>query len=235
MRQVVLDTETTGIDPKQGHRLIEIGCIEMVNRRVTDRTYHQYIQPDRAVDKGAMEVHGITDEFLKDKPRFANIVDEFMAFIKGSELIIHNAAFDVRFIESELNRLNQSWQPISHYCEVLDTLTMARQLHPGQRNTLDALCKRYNIDNSQRQLHGALLDANLLAEVYLAMTGGQVSFFSQSEQSKTHEQTHEIKRVNIAQGSLTIIRPTEAELVAHQQCLERIDKASKGECVWLKL
>ncbi len=235
MRQIVLDTETTGIDPKQGHRLIEIGCIEMIDRRITERAYHQYIQPDRAIDKGAQDVHGISNEFLKDKPRFAEIVDDFMGFIKDSQLIIHNAPFDTGFINHELTRLKQNWKPVSHYCEVIDTLPMARKQHPGQRNSLDALCKRYNIDNSQRQLHGALLDAGLLAEVYLAMTGGQVSFFAQKSQAQMHEQTHMIKRVNIAKGSLIVIQPTKEELAAHQYCLETIDKASKGECLWLKL
>jgi len=181
MRQIVLDTETTGLDPKSGHRIIEIGCVEIINRRTTDNRYHQYIQPNHKIDDGAMKVHGITNEFLNDKPIFFEIVDEFMDFITGAELIIHNASFDVGFINHELKLLKQGWKPVDKYCQILDTLALARKQNPGQKNNLDALCKRYGIDNSNRQLHGALLDAEILAEVYLTMTGGQVSLLGTTE------------------------------------------------------
>jgi DNA polymerase-3 subunit epsilon len=179
MRKIILDTETTGIG--KGHRIIEIGCVEMVNRRMTNRSYHQYLQPDRQIDAGAARVHGITNAMLEGNPRFVDIVDEFMDFIRGAELVIHNAPFDVGFINYELQLLNnQNWQPLDTYCTILDSLVLAKKLHPSQKNNLDALCKRYYIDNSNRELHGALLDAEILAEVYLAMTGGQVSLLSSS-------------------------------------------------------
>ncbi len=172
-RQVVLDTETTGLDPKAGHRLIEIGCVEIVNRRITERTYHQYINPEREIDAGAVAVHGIEYEQLKDEPKFAEVAEPFIEFVRGAEVIIHNAAFDRGFIDHELGLLDTDFGGLGDYCEIVDSLAMARQLHPGQRNTLDALCTRYNINNARRVLHGALLDAEILAEVYLAMTGGQ--------------------------------------------------------------
>ncbi|HXH04115.1 MAG TPA: DNA polymerase III subunit epsilon, partial [Candidatus Competibacteraceae bacterium] len=175
MRQVVLDTETTGLDPAQGHRVIEIGCVELVNRRHSGRHFHHYLQPDREIDAEAIQVHGISNEFLADKPRFADIAAEFLAFVDGAELVIHNAAFDVGFLNHELRLYDPAHPGLENLCRVLDTLVLARQLHPGQRNTLDALCKRYGVDNSQRTLHGALLDAEILADVYLAMTGGQVA------------------------------------------------------------
>src|SRR5262245_54728874 len=174
MRQVVLDTETTGLEPEQGHRVIEIGCVELVNRRKTGRRFHRYLRPDRLIDRAAQHVHGITDEFLAQQPRFAEVVDELIQFISGAELVIHNAAFDIAFLDSELKRLSGSVRQMSDICTVIDTLPLARQMHPGQRNSLDALCKRYEVDNSHRELHGALLDARILADVYLAMTGGQV-------------------------------------------------------------
>ncbi|MFO7640752.1 MAG: DNA polymerase III subunit epsilon, partial [Candidatus Competibacteraceae bacterium] len=169
-RQVVLDTETTGLDPAQGHRVIEIGCIELVNRRLTQRRFHVYLQPDRAIDEGAVRIHGLTSEFLADQPRFADIAEEFLNFVQGAELIIHNAPFDLGFLNHELRRCGRGQTLLEQICQVEDTLIMARQRHPGQRNNLDALCKRYNIDNTQRTLHGALLDAEILAEVYLTMT-----------------------------------------------------------------
>ncbi|MGH8401341.1 MAG: DNA polymerase III subunit epsilon, partial [Gammaproteobacteria bacterium] len=172
MRQVVLDTETTGLEPSEGHRIIEIGCVELIDRRPTNRNFQRYINPERQIDQGALEVHGLSDEFLADKPRFAEIVEEFLKFVDGSELIIHNASFDIGFINHELKRLVGEAQDITGRCAVLDTLELARRMHPGQKNSLDALCKRYNIDNSSRQLHGALLDAQILTDVYLAMTGG---------------------------------------------------------------
>lgn len=234
MRQIVLDTETTGLDPKQGHRIIEIGCVEMIHRRITHKQFHRYLQPDRKISKDASAVHGITDEFLKDQPRFADIVDELIEFIKGAELIIHNATFDVGFINHELNLLRQDWLPLSQYCQVLDTLALARERHPGQKNSLDALCKRYNIDSSHRQLHGALLDAELLAEVYLAMTGGQVSLLGEHTQ-EVNNVTISIKRISEQRPPLSLILPTSEELQAHQQRLATIDKVSGGKCVWLTL
>ncbi|MET0986361.1 MAG: DNA polymerase III subunit epsilon, partial [Steroidobacteraceae bacterium] len=175
MRQVVLDTETTGLEPEQNHRIIEIGCVELVNRRKTGRTFHRYLRPDREVDRGALQVHGITNEFLAEQLRFHEIVDELLGFIGGAELIIHNADFDLAFMDAELRRLAGPTRRMRELCGVLDTLPLARQMHPGQRNSLDALCKRYSVDNSRRELHGALLDAQILADVYLAMTGGQVT------------------------------------------------------------
>ena len=175
MRQIVLDTETTGLEPAEGHRIIEIGCVEMVNRRLTGNNFHRYLQPDREIDDGAIEVHGITNEFLADKPRFKDIAREFLDYIKGAQLVIHNAAFDVGFMVHEFGLLKAGFGKTEDHCTVLDTLLMARKMHPGQRNSLDALCKRYEIDNSHRDLHGALLDAEILAYVYLGMTGGQTN------------------------------------------------------------
>src|ERR1700758_4165777 len=175
MRQIVLDTETTGLEPELNHRIIEIGCVEILNRRVTGRTFHRYLNPERAIDEGAMSVHGIKRADLDDKPKFAEIAGELVDFIKDAELVIHNAAFDVAFLDSELARLPGEARPVASLCRVLDTLALARSMHPGQRNNLDALCKRYSIDNSRRELHGALLDARILADVYLAMTGGQAA------------------------------------------------------------
>ncbi|MFZ1623574.1 MAG: DNA polymerase III subunit epsilon, partial [Gammaproteobacteria bacterium] len=177
MRQVVLDTETTGLELKLGHRVIEIGCVELVNRRRTARTLHHYLQPDRDIDPGAQEVHGISIDMLQDKPRFSEIAEDFLAFIAGAELVIHNADFDVGFLNAELRRTGRLPATVTEVCPVIDTLALARRLHPGQRNSLDALCKRYSIDNSGREYHGALLDAHLLADVYLAMTGGQATLF----------------------------------------------------------
>ncbi|MDM8561323.1 DNA polymerase III subunit epsilon [Thiotrichales bacterium HSG14] len=233
MRQIVLDTETTGLDPKIGHRIIEIGCIEISNRRTTDNCYHHYLQPDRKIDTEASVVHGITNDFLQDKPRFSEIANEFMDFISGAELIIHNANFDVGFINHELKLLNQGWKPLSHYCEILDSLALARKHHPGQKNNLDALCKRYNIDNSSRQLHGALLDAEILAEVYLAMTGGQVSLLASENKAESNINT--IKRISSDRSALTLMTPTDEELQAHEQCLATIDKTSGGKCLWQNL
>ena len=186
MRQIVLDTETTGLDPHDGHRVIEIGCVELIDRRLTRNNFHRYIQPDREIDAGAVEVHGITDDFLADKPRFAEVADDFIRYVEGAELIIHNAPFDVGFLDHELMGWRGGNAPrISDLCEVTDTLAMARRLHPGQRNGLDALCKRYSVDNSRREWHGALLDAEILADVYLAMTGGQVSLHLGNDQPET--------------------------------------------------
>ncbi len=178
MRQVVLDTETTGLEPNDGHRVIEIGCVEMENRRLTGNSLHLYLNPEREIDAGALAVHGISSEFLADKPTFDKVVDEFLAFVDGAELVIHNAPFDVGFLNHELRRLGTRYGTIEQRCGVLDTLVMARQKHPGQKNSLDALCRRYFVENGHRELHGALLDAEILADVYLAMTGGQTRLFS---------------------------------------------------------
>ena len=229
MRKIILDTETTGIG--KGHRIIEIGCVEMVNRRMTNRSFHQYLQPDRQIDAGAARVHGITNAMLEGNPRFVDIVDEFMDFIRGAELVIHNAPFDVGFINYELQLLNQNWQPLDTYCTILDSLVLAKKLHPSQKNNLDALCKRYYIDNSNRELHGALLDAEILAEVYLAMTGGQVSLLSSSS-SQQVEGENIVKLISSNRAKLRLVVPSQEESELHQQFLSRIDKASKGKCLW---
>ncbi|MCV6637572.1 DNA polymerase III subunit epsilon [Candidatus Albibeggiatoa sp. nov. NOAA] len=234
MRQIVLDTETTGLEPKEGHKIIEIGCVEVINRRMTDSHFHQYLQPDRKIDEEAIQVHGITNEMLKDKPRFVDIVHEFMDFIQGAELLIHNAPFDVGFINYELQLLNQNWQPLEDYCTITDTLRMARKRYPGQKNNLDALCKRLDIDNSKRELHGALLDSQILADVYLAMTGGQVSLLGNDDTGLMAE-ADQIRRVNIEAGQLPLVTATEEELNLHQQYLDRLDKAVGDPCLWRSL
>ncbi len=231
-RQVVLDTETTGINPKEGHKIIEIGCVELVNRRLTQNRFHVYLNPDREIDAGAIEVHGITNEFLQDKPRFADIVDDFMAFTAGAELIIHNAPFDVGFLNHELSLLDHEVRTIESNSTVFDTLAYARKKHPGARNSLDALCKRYGIDNSHRDLHGALLDAEILADVYLIMTGGQASLLDEGDQAENARQ-HHIERLSADRPRLRVIPCNEEELAAHQQRLEKITKVG-GSCLWLQ-
>jgi DNA polymerase-3 subunit epsilon len=235
MRQIVLDTETTGLEPADGHRIIEIGCVELVNRRLTGNHYHQYLQPDRQIDPGAVEVHGITNEFLQEKPRFADVVEDLIAFVRGSELVIHNAPFDVGFLNHELNLLGGGWPPVAEICGVLDTLTMARRLHPGQKNNLDALCKRYGIDNSQREKHGALLDAEILADVYLAMTGGQVALSLGSAEAVQRERDSGARTLDPNRPALRVVRAADHELAEHAKRLEAIDEASNGGCVWKKL
>ncbi|MCC5859424.1 MAG: DNA polymerase III subunit epsilon [Ectothiorhodospiraceae bacterium] len=239
MRQVVLDTETTGLDTSQGHRIIEIGCLELVNRRKTGRTFHRYIQPDRQVDAGAMEVHGITNEFLQDKPRFSDLVEEFLEFIRGADLVIHNAPFDVGFIDYEFSLLERDLPTVADICTVTDTLVLARSMYPGQRNSLDALCRRHDIDNSHRELHGALLDAEILAEVYLAMTGGQTALSLGGEDEQRHgaggSAARAPRRVPADRPRLRVVAPTTAEEEAHQAWLERLDKAAGGPCVWRRL
>jgi len=229
MRQIILDTETTGLEPAEGHRIIEIGCVEMVNRRLTGNNFHRYLQPDREIDNGAIEVHGITNEFLADKPRFKEVVEEFLAFVKGAELIIHNAAFDVGFINHEFSKLHPVLPPVEQYCTIFDTLMLARELHPGQKNNLDALCRRYDINNSHRTLHGALLDAEILADVYLLMTGGQVSLNLANEQDGADGQSGPaaIQR----SGRLKVLRATDAELTAHETRLDLVQKKG-GSCLW---
>jgi len=234
-RQVVLDTETTGLSTADDHRIIEIGCVEIINRRLTGETFHQYINPERDIDAGAMEVHGITNEALQDKPKFAEIVDDFMRFIDGAELIIHNAAFDVGFLDYELAKIEAESRRINAVCTVLDTLKLARDKHPGQKNNLDALCKRYEVDNSNRELHGALLDSEILADVYLAMTGGQVSLSLAAEKSvATSTQEGDVVIAKNNRGPLRVIKANKAELAAHEANLQNLNKISDGQCVWLK-
>lgn len=230
-RQVVLDTETTGLNPEEGHRIIEIGCVELVNRRLTKNRFHVYLNPDRVIDEGAIEVHGITNEFLHDKPRFEDIVDDFIPFIQDAELIIHNAPFDVGFINHEFSLLKSSTGKVEDYSQIFDTLTYARKKHPGQRNSLDALCKRYSIDNSHRELHGALLDAEILADVFLLMTGGQSSLLDEDEQEQKAAGNLEIRRIAGDRPKLKVINCSEDELTAHQLRLEAIRKAG-GQCLW---
>jgi DNA polymerase-3 subunit epsilon len=233
MRQVILDTETTGLEVQRGHRVIEIGCVELVQRRPTGRTFHHYLNPDRAIDEGARAVTGISDEFLLDKPRFAEIAAEFLEFIDGAEIIAHNAAFDVGFLDGELARTGAQAPRLADRVQVLDTLALAREKFPGQRNSLDALCKRLGIDNSHRGMHGALLDANLLADVYLALTAGQgnLGFDSEATQAET--------RVFNASVQILVrprvLRAVDMELMLHAARLEAIDKASRGACVWKRL
>lgn len=237
MRQIVLDTETTGLETSLDHRIIEIGAVELVNRRLTGRHYHQYINPEREVDAGAFEVHGISNEMLADKPVFARIVQDFLAFVGDAELVIHNAPFDIGFLDHEFNRLHPALPSITSRCRVVDTLLLARSKHPGQKNNLDALCKRYGVDNSQRELHGALLDAEILADVYLLMTGGQTTLSLGGEQAKGEGNAGgmgEIRRLPPRTRPLPVIRANEQELLAHQQKLAAIAKASGDNCLWLQ-
>lgn len=232
MRQVVLDTETTGLDPNKGHRIIEIGCVELIDRKRTGNELHQYLQPDRKIDAGAIEVHGITNEFLEDKPHFADIVDDFLAYIKDSELIIHNAPFDVGFIDMELTLTGRKLGDTKKYCEVIDSLVMARRMRPGQKNSLDALCKHFNIDNSQRELHGALLDAELLAEVYLALTGGQEALFQDSDAGQNSAAEMIVRQLDASRSALPIIQATVEEQILHEAWLDELDKKTDGHCLW---
>jgi DNA polymerase-3 subunit epsilon len=233
MRQIVFDTETTGLEPEQDHRIIEIGAIEIVNRRRTGRQFHRYLCPDREVDAGALQVHGLTNEFLGNQPRFADIAQDLREFITGAELIIHNAPFDVAFLDHEFRKLPGDAGParVADLCSVLDTLAMARQLHPGQRNSLDALCKRYSVDNSHRDLHGALLDADLLLEVYLAMTGGQGALIL-DEESEQPGHKAVIRRALRPAGELRVLRASDEERLAHENLLRVLDKASGGKTAW---
>jgi DNA polymerase-3 subunit epsilon len=234
MRQIILDTETTGLEPELGHRIIEIGCIEVVNRRRTGRVFHRYLRPDREIDPGALQVHGITAEFLAGQPRFTDVAGEWIEFVRGAELVIHNAPFDLAFLDAELARLPEPPGRVGDLCPVLDTLALARRMHPGQRNGLDALCKRYSVDNSHRDLHGALLDADLLLEVYLAMTGGQGAL-TLDEAAGATESRRAAKKARRPRGTLLVIRASEAELQAHEQRLAALDKSSGGKTVWRKL
>ncbi len=230
MRRIVLDTETTGLEPEAGHRVIELACLELHGRRATGRHFHRYLNPERAIDAAASQVHGLTLEDLADKPRFADIADEFLEFVEGAELLIHNAPFDVAFLDEELKRLGR--QALGAYCTVSDTLALARDLHPGKKNSLDALCERYAVDHSRRTLHGALLDAQLLADVWLAMTRGQ-------ETLDIIMQASDAPSVALSQapraGPLVVLRASEAELAQHAALCERIERDSKGRCLWLHL
>jgi DNA polymerase-3 subunit epsilon len=232
MRQVILDTETTGLEAEAGHRVIEIGCVELANRRVTQNSFHRYINPERAVDQGAMDVHGIGNEFLVSQPLFAEIAAEFLEFVDGAQLVIHNAEFDVGFINHEFARLKDHPSDIRDCCEILDTLALARRLHPGQRNSLDALAKRYDVDISKRELHGALLDAQILAGVYLAMTGGQASLSldGQTEEAATREPT--IVTVDREGLDLNVALATSDEQQSHEAFLARIEEQSGAPAVW---
>src|SRR5579872_5146711 len=232
MRQIVLDTETTGLEPSLGHRIIEIGCVELLNRRVTGRTFHRYLNPERDIDLGAEAVHGLQREDLARQPRFAEVVDELLEFIGGSELVIHNAEFDVAFLDAELRRAGRTLV-MSELCRVLDTLVLAREMHPGQRNNLDALCKRYDVDNSRRELHGALLDARILADVYLAMTGGQGALaLTESVSGSAALAAGQIRALVRPPAPLIVIEATEEEQAAHAAMLKIIAKASGGRCLW---
>jgi DNA polymerase-3 subunit epsilon len=227
-RQIVLDTETTGIDPKQGHRIIEIGCVELINRRFTGNNYHVYINPERIVEQEAIDVHGITNEFLADKPKYRDIADDFFNYMQGAEMVIHNAAFDVGFMDHEFKLLRPSWEGCAHYCGILDTLAMARKKHPGQRATLDALCKKYGINNSHRTLHGALLDAEILADVYLLMSGGQIKF---NLSTGTGSNDSSLRRLPADRPKLKVLQATADELAAHEQRLDLVAKGG-GDVIW---
>ena len=233
MRQIFLDTETTGLEHKLGHRIIEIGGVEMRNRRLTNRHFHRYLNPDREIDEGALAVHGISLEFLQDKPRFADVAAEFIDFVRGAELIIHNAPFDIGFLNAELARLDMA--PIDTVCHgVLDTLRMAKELHPGKKNNLNVLCERYGVDNSHRTLHGALLDAEILAEVYVAMTRGQESLIIDLESNSAEQQA--IDQQTLAdrpRRAQRVVRASDDEIAEHQALLAAIQKESKGQCLWL--
>ncbi len=236
MRQIVLDTETTGLEPEQGHRIIEIGCVELIDRRPSGNNFHVYLQPDREIDAAAVEVHGITNDFLADKPRFPDVAEDLIAYLKDAELVIHNAPFDVGFLDAELARV-EGFGLTSAYCTVLDTLLMARKKHPGQRNSLDALCGRYEVDNSRRDKHGALLDAEILADVYLRMTGGQrtLSLDPDSAAEGAAGTDHGIRRVARDGLELVVVRAGPEELAAHEKRLAAIDKMCAGEAVWRRL
>lgn len=233
VRQIVLDTETTGLETSQDHRIIEIGCVEMIGRRLTGNNFHIYLQPDREIDEGAIEVHGITNEFLEDKPRFSDIAEEFKDYIRGAELIIHNAPFDVGFIDHELKRMGDDTKTDS-LSQITDTLIMAREMHPGQRNSLDALCSRYDIDNGHRTKHGALLDSEILADVYLAMTGGQKDLVLDADDEEENDgDVGGIRRLSAGRPALRVVRASEEETAAHEARLDAVDKSSGGS-VWRK-
>ena len=234
MRQIVLDTETTGLEPNMGHRIIEIGAVEVVNRKLTGRHFHEYINPQREIDDGALEVHGITSEFLNDKPLFHEIVDSFVEFVRDAELVIHNAPFDVSFLDYEFGLLDESPGKMARLCEITDSLTLARRKHPGQKNNLDALCRRYEVDNSQRELHGALLDAEILADVYLLMTGGQTQLFAVEQSSvASHADIEDLG--SLQTDGLVAVLASADELRAHETYLELLDQKSGDATLWRTL
>ena len=236
MRQIVLDTETTGLETTEGHRIIEIGAVELINRKQTDQSFHIYINPEREVDEGAASVHGMTLDDLQDKPLFKDIAEDFIQFINGAELIIHNAPFDVGFINYEFSLLEDSKTKVEEICTITDSLVVAREIHPGQRNNLDALCKRYNIDNSQRTLHGALLDAEILADVYLAMTGGQITFLADSNEINFKENYSKQKKSKRKESlQLRIVEATDKELAEHEKWLDMLDQKSENGSLWRNL
>jgi len=234
-RQIVLDTETTGLEHRQGHRIIEIGCVELINRKLTGNNYHIYLNPQREIDQGAIEVHGITNEFLADKALFEDIYLSMLDYLKGAELIIHNAAFDVGFLNAELDKIEATTESINDICAVHDTLLQARKMFPGQRNDLDSLCKRYEINNSHRELHGALLDAEILADVYLAMTGGQTLMSLDVASSSSSSAGAAMQAVNFAELSLPVVEPSDEERQSHDEWLKRLNEKVDGECVWTHL
>jgi len=234
VRQIVLDTETTGLDPAQGHKIIEIGCVELLNRKLTGNYLHVYINPQREVEAAALEVHGISNEFLADKPLFTDVAQSFIDFVEGAELIIHNAPFDIGFLDHELAALKRGYKPMDQYCSILDSLVMARKKHPGQKNNLDALCKRYMVDNTQRELHGALLDAEILADVYLMMTGGQSSLSLGNDEDDQQSGGGFLQKLSADRKPLKIIRPSEEELAAHEARLQDIEQSAEDGCLWLK-
>ena len=230
-RYLVLDTETTGLEPKQGHKIIEIGCVELIERTLTGNNYQQYLNPEREIDEGAVEVHGIELADLEDKPTFARIADDFLEYIRGATLVIHNAAFDVGFLNHELDLLDRGLGRIEDYCQVEDTLLMARKMHPGQRNSLDALCQRYYISNEHRTLHGALLDSEILAEVFLRMTGGQLNLLGEKDLAESRQQhTEEVKMLDPDRTPTRVIAPDADELAEHERWMQLLSKA-KGEKV----
>jgi len=231
VRQIVLDTETTGLELSEGHRIIEIGCVELLHRRPSGRTWHRYLRPEREVEAAALAVHGITNEFLAGQPRFAEITGEFLEFIAGSELVIHNAPFDVGFLDAELAR-TAAGRTIAEHCTVLDTLVLARRMHPGQRNSLDALCKRYSVDNSRRDLHGALLDARILADVYLAMSGGQAALSLDSEPAAAGPAREASRRTARGELRIAVIQASAEELAEHEKLLDSIELTTGGPALF---
>lgn len=236
MRQVVLDTETTGLEPERGHRVVEVGAVEIVDRRLTGQHLQLYVNPERDIDDAAFEIHGLDANTLADKPRFREVAERFLAFVKDAEVIIHNAPFDVSFIDFELSMLDRDGaKTMQELCTVTDSLALARSKHPGQKNSLDALCRRYGVDNSARELHGALLDAEILADVYLAMTGGQMSLFGEGGDSRTERAADEFLRLPEDRAPLPVLLATPEELAAHEAYLRALDEAAENGAVWLRL
>ena len=232
MRQIVLDTETTGLEPNMGHRIIEIGAVELVNRKLTGRHYHEYINPEREIDDGALEVHGITQTFLADKPKFHEISESFLSFVAGADLVIHNAPFDLSFLNYELKRIERTQPKLESLCTVTDSLVLARQKHPGQKNNLDALCRRYEVDNSQRDLHGALLDAEILADVYLLMTGGQTSLFGGAEDENKSEGKDAVAAADVRDLVVPLVKAASKEEAEHEKYLDFLGEQSGSVPVW---